>query len=133
MEKGKQTCKILKEIRRQIAEANDIDLVTSECTHKGDCAGTCPKCEAEVRYLEDQLEKRRSKGRPVRLAGLAAGIGTVLAACEPTAPDELQGDLVPPPPTEENNGGNGQENSGGKEELLGDPAEILYGAFDSLS
>ncbi|MBO5562717.1 MAG: hypothetical protein J5939_03270 [Bacteroidales bacterium] len=133
MEKGKQTCKILKEIRRQIAEANDIALVTSECTHKGDCAGTCPKCEAEVRYLEDQLEKRRSKGRPVRLAGLAAGIGAVLAACEPTAPDELQGDLVTPPPTEENNGGNGQENSGGEEELLGDPAEILYGAFDSLS
>ena len=31
MARGKQTCKILKEIRRQIAEANDIKFVTSEC------------------------------------------------------------------------------------------------------
>lgn len=42
MARGKQTCKILKEIRRQIAEANDIEFVTSECRYKGDCLGTCP-------------------------------------------------------------------------------------------
>ncbi len=30
MNKGKNTCKILKEIRRQIAEANDIEFITSE-------------------------------------------------------------------------------------------------------
>ena len=29
MARGKQTCKILKEIRRQIAEANDIEFITS--------------------------------------------------------------------------------------------------------
>ncbi len=51
MARGKQTCKILKEIRRQIAEANGIEFATSECRYKGDCLGTCPKCEAEVRYL----------------------------------------------------------------------------------
>ena len=51
MVRGKQTCKILKEIRRQIAEANDIEFITSECQYQGDCLGTCPKCEAEVRYL----------------------------------------------------------------------------------
>ena len=55
MARGKQTCKILKEIRRQIAEANGIEFATSECRYKGDCLGTCPKCEAEVRYLEQQL------------------------------------------------------------------------------
>lgn len=49
MAKGKRTCKILKEIRRQIAEANDIEYVVEECQYKGDCLGTCPKCEAEVR------------------------------------------------------------------------------------
>ena len=48
MVRGKQTCKILKDIRRQIAEANDIEYITSECQYKGDCTGTCPKCEAEV-------------------------------------------------------------------------------------
>ena len=55
MAKGKQTCKILKEIRKQIAAENDIKLVIEECTYQGDCLGTCPKCEAEVRYLEREL------------------------------------------------------------------------------
>ena len=81
MERGKRRCKILKDIRRQIAEANDIAFITSECKHKGDCAGTCPKCEAEVRYLEEQLERRRSLGQITRLAGIAAGIGALVAAC----------------------------------------------------
>jgi len=74
MARGKQTCKILKEIRRQIAEANDIEFVTSECRYKGDCLGTCPKCEAEVRYLEQQLRSRQLIGKAVVLAGLSAGM-----------------------------------------------------------
>ncbi|MDE5607969.1 MAG: energy transducer TonB [Muribaculaceae bacterium] len=74
MPKGKQTCKILKEIRRQIAVANDIDLVIEECRYKGDCLGTCPRCEAEVRYLETQLQERRLSGRAVALAGVSAGM-----------------------------------------------------------
>ena len=73
MARGKQTCKILKEIRRQIAEANDIEFVTSECRYKGDCLGTCPKCEPEVRYLEQQLRKRQLAGKLVNLAGISAG------------------------------------------------------------
>lgn len=72
MARGKQTCKILKEIRRQIAEANDIEFVTSECRYKGDCLGTCPKCEAEVRYLEQQLRARSLAGKAVALAGISA-------------------------------------------------------------
>ncbi len=74
MARGKQTCKILKEIRRQIAEANDIEFVTSECRYKGDCLGTCPKCEAELQYLEQQLRKRQLMGKTVVLAGLSAGV-----------------------------------------------------------
>ena len=37
MAKGKNTCKILKEIRKQIALDNDINLIVEECTYKGDC------------------------------------------------------------------------------------------------
>ena len=74
MAKGKQTCKILKEIRRQIAVENDIEFVTSECTYKGDCKGTCPKCEAEVRYLERELEKRQRMGKAAVVAGLSVGL-----------------------------------------------------------
>ena len=36
MARGKQTCKILKEIRKQIAAENDIHLVIEECTNQGD-------------------------------------------------------------------------------------------------
>lgn len=79
MTRGKQTCKILKEIRRQIAEANDIEFITSECRYKGDCLGTCPKCEAEVRYLEQQLRSRQLAGKLVNLAGISAGALAMLA------------------------------------------------------
>ena len=74
MAKGKQTCKILKEIRKQIAEENDIKLVIEECTYHGDCLGTCPKCEAEVRYLERELEKRQRLGKAAVVAGLSVGL-----------------------------------------------------------
>lgn len=89
MARGKQTCKILKEIRRQIAEANDIEFVTSECRYKGDCLGTCPKCEAEVRYLEQQLRKRQLVGKLVNLAGISAGAIAMLApmAVQSQTPD----------------------------------------------
>ena len=72
MSRGKQTCKILKKIRQQIADANCIEFVTSECRYKGDCLGTCPKCEAEVRYLEQQLRARSLAGRAIALAGISA-------------------------------------------------------------
>lgn len=74
MTRGKQTCKILKEIRRQIAEANGIEFVTQDCRYKGDCPGTCPKCEAEVRYLEQQLHARFIAGKAIALAGISAGM-----------------------------------------------------------
>lgn len=80
--KGKQRCKILKEIRRQIAENNDIEYVVSECKHQGDCLGTCPKCEAEVRYLERELERRRKLGMAVTVAGLAVMMTASSVACD---------------------------------------------------
>ena len=83
MAKGKQTCKILKEIRKQIAAENDIEFVTSECTYKGDCKGTCPKCEAEVRYLERELEKRQRMGKAAIFAGMTIGTAITAAGCGP--------------------------------------------------
>ena len=76
-----RTCKILKEIRRQIAEANDIEYVVEECQYKGDCLGTCPKCEAEVRYLEEQLHQRQLLGKAAMVAGISVGMFT-LSSCD---------------------------------------------------
>jgi len=79
--KGKKTCKILKDIRRQIALDNDIELVISECTYQGDCLGTCPKCEAEVRYLERELEKRQRLGKVAMISGMALTTMLGLSSC----------------------------------------------------
>ena len=80
MEKGKRTCNVLKAVRLQIAKANEIKFEPHECHHEGPCAGTCPACEAEVKYLEQQLQMRRVLGRAVVLTGIAAGL-TSLTAC----------------------------------------------------
>jgi len=74
MVKGKSTCKLLKSIRQQIADANGISYQPKECHHKGDCAGTCSACEAEIRYLERELKARKGNGFGMQVAGIAAGI-----------------------------------------------------------
>ena len=83
---GKEKCKILKEIRAEIARQNDIEWVVSACTHKGNCRGTCPKCEAEVRKLERELEKRLSLGKTIAVAGIAAGIALNVTGCMDMSP-----------------------------------------------
>ena len=91
---GKNKCKILKQIRKEIAKQNDIEYVTSECKFQGDCTGTCPKCESEVRYLEQELSKRRAAEKTVAVVGIAA---TLLAGCSSHRPAQTE----PPKETEE--------------------------------
>ncbi|MDE6531763.1 MAG: hypothetical protein K2K96_13480 [Lachnospiraceae bacterium] len=81
--KGKAKCKALKEIRRQIAETNDIPYAVSQCTYQGDCKGTCPKCEAELKYLERELALRQSLGKAVAVTGISVGVCASLTACTP--------------------------------------------------
>ena len=91
MVKGKSTCKLLKDIRQQIADANGISYQPKECHHEGDCAGTCPACEEEIRYLEHELKARKGNGFGMKVAGIAAGIcATVMpmtAAAQGVKPD----------------------------------------------
>ena len=91
MAKGKSTCKLLKDIRQQIADANGISYQPKECHHRGDCAGTCPACEEEIRYLEHELKARKGNGFGMKVAGIAAGIcATVMpmtAAAQAVTPD----------------------------------------------
>ena len=71
---------MLKTIRKQIADANEIKYEPRECHHQGECRGTCPGCEAEVRYLERQLDIRRQLGKAVAIVGLSAGL-SALSGC----------------------------------------------------
>ncbi len=99
--KGKSKCKILKDIRKQIAKENDIEFITSECKHKGDCLGTCPKCEAEVRYLEEELKKRKQAGKKIAVAGIAAAFTLSASSCNELIDNviggPIQGDMAMPP------------------------------------
>lgn len=89
MEYGKSICNTLKQIRLDIARANDIDYVPAPCNHKGDCAGTCPACENEVQFLEKEISRKRSFGKAVLIAGvgltsLVAMAGTPSKTAMPT-------------------------------------------------
>ena len=91
MVKGKSTCKLLKDIRQQIADANGISYQPKECHYEGDCAGTCPACEEEIRYLERELKARKGNGFGMKVAGIAAGICAMVmpmtAAAQGVKPD----------------------------------------------
>jgi len=77
MKYGKYICQTLKEIRSEIAAANEIDYSPTECHHEGDCAGTCPKCESETRWLEKQLRSRQAMGKVITIAGLSVALGSM--------------------------------------------------------
>ena len=117
MNNGKEVCKRLKEVRREIAKANNIPLIQEECKHEGDCMGTCPKCEQEVRYLERELDTRSKLGKAASIIGIATIAGSMaLTSCsteeptggvpEPAYEDPLEGDPIyemPDDSTEVNN------------------------------
>ena len=83
MTHGKNICKQLKEVRKRIAEENNIPLEIEECTYKGECRGTCPRCGAELRYLENTLAERLRIGKVATVAGLALGLATTAQAQTP--------------------------------------------------
>ena len=78
---GKEKCRALRAIRERIAEVNEIEYAEKPCTHAGECKGTCPYCESQARRLTRELNKRRSLGKKVILAGLCAGIAAATSGC----------------------------------------------------
>ena len=80
MTRGKSICSVLKTIRKQIADANEIKYEPRECHHQGECRGTCPACEAEVKFIERQLDIRRQLGKAVVIVGISASL-SALSGC----------------------------------------------------
>ena len=105
---GKSICKELKAIRLRVAEANGIALelpwqsddgqqprIGDECKYEGACDGTCPRCEAEVRYLEQELHRRTALGKAAAVAGVAMTLATFSACTTEGDVDILDGDPSP--------------------------------------
>lgn len=93
MSTGKEKCELLKAIRKQIAERYNLEYTPTECTHQGDCLGTCPKCDAELCDLQKQLERRE-----ITDIDLSIEISNMENCVESDNIDGsvLQGDVVPP-------------------------------------
>lgn len=98
---GKKVCASLKQVRKQIADANGIPYEVTECQHQGNCKGTCPKCESELRYIENQLSLRRAAGMAVSIVGLSLGVAATFASCsapQPAGPSQSSESVQPIPP-----------------------------------
>lgn len=63
---GKEKCEFLKEIRKNMAEANGIPYEPRECNFEGECSGTCPFCEKEAADLLAALKEKESKGEEIK-------------------------------------------------------------------
>ena len=98
---GKSICKELKAIRKRVADENQIPLEQHECTYDGPCDGTCPRCEAEVKYLEHELLRRMTLGKAAAVAGVAMSLAAFTSCTEgkvdegDVGPDPLTGEPVP--------------------------------------
>ena len=90
MFKGKKTCEVLRAVRKRVADLNGIQYVPVECTHEGDCIGTCPACERERQYVEEQLSLRAMAGHTLKVVGVAAGLASMLPGQEVQAQEMMQ-------------------------------------------
>lgn len=55
---GRRVCRVLKAIRRNLIKENGLGIVQPVCRHKGNCPGTCPRCEEEL----DEINRRMVDG-----------------------------------------------------------------------
>ena len=102
--RGKDKCNLLKAVRCKIARENGIDYRPTECTFQGECKGTCPKCEAELQKLTNEIEKLKNTGKRVAVAGIAAAmVAGCASGCVPRPTDPnfgenqvLDGDVAAP-------------------------------------
>lgn len=62
---GKEVCAYLRNIRIDLARANNIPFDSEPCNIDGDCAGTCAKCDEEAAYLRDELNKIPEQDRKI--------------------------------------------------------------------
>lgn len=112
MDVNKEKCKTLKQIRKKMADALDIDLHQQECTYEGKCSGTCPKCRQEEQQLNQAILTKTAlvAGMVTMTVGLSGCTPAARGVVEGAAPvlidravteSQLEGDTVELPPRED--------------------------------
>ncbi len=89
---GKQKCEMLRNIRKEIAQKNGIEYLSADCTHQGDCPGTCPKCDVEVRFLEYELNRKAQKGETISIIGINEDIVKMIEQVEDAVGNSIETD-----------------------------------------
>ena len=80
---------LLRKLRRDFAQFNDIPVLSSEEPCAADCDGSCPVCEAELRWLETELNRRAAEGKPIRLCiADPVPVAEVVTPVEPAAEEQ---------------------------------------------
>lgn len=95
---NKKRCEELKQIRKEIAEQNGIELHQQQCKYQGECTGTCPKCQQEEQILNRSLIQKVAMGTMVGASSLALLSGCTSPFSEPLAGATTA--LEEPTPTE---------------------------------
>lgn len=95
---GKKLCEKLKKARRMIAKANGIPFETDDCPNEGPCAGTCEKCDNELRYLCDEMQKIPTENQVWPKLPIEAFIPSDECEASPNCDgdDWLMGDIAEP-------------------------------------
>jgi len=84
---GKRKCEAMQRIRMRIAEENGIEHTETPCTHSGSCSGSCPKCDQDLKRLEEKISAGKRALKTVSILGMAA----LLAGCSVQTADPSAG------------------------------------------
>lgn len=70
----KQTCNQLRAIRSEVAKQLGVEIDGKPCPYKGNCTGTCPKCQQEEEILQEAIEKTDQSSLKTKLKKIGVGI-----------------------------------------------------------
>lgn len=129
---GRIICDELKKVRLELAKANGINYQPTVCNHQGECAGTCPACEAELAELTRLInEKKNAKiigVAPLKRATVAAATALSMSSCVPFMGMDIQGEIEATPIVDSSSVDDDTEY-----EVMGDVAVFPEDSFPDLN
>lgn len=102
MNKHREKCEHLKQIRKNMADSLGVDLKQTVCTYEGECSGTCPKCQQEEKVLSKALLAGTAvvASAAIMLTGCGNDYDHIVGGLEVVEPEveieeyELEGDVA---------------------------------------
>lgn len=64
---GKAVCEVLKEIRKQINDANHTNVPIHDCPHSTCSTGHCPTCDQEAKLIMNGIMRKKQNNEPIHI------------------------------------------------------------------